>query len=299
MNSRTQIPFFTLYGEQTKKYTLESLHIESISSRSSSNNWVIRPHRHGHLYQIIVMIQGTAEVYLDELNYQCAGSVAICIPPGTVHAFHFNPSTEGFVLTFGVDVLQGQDYSQAAEYFSELLTNPQIICFAEAESELLQVKGYLKAIQKELNLEVFGQFLVQSSLVKLVMMSFKRRLLDLGQKQQNPDQNLNHLRAFQHLLEQHYAENWKVEDYARTLNLPPARLNRLCRSLLNSSTKQLLQQRLLLEARRKLIYTRINIEQIAFDLGFNDPAYFSRLFRLHQGCSPREYRSQHEHTHCY
>ncbi|SFX00253.1 helix-turn-helix domain-containing protein [Marinospirillum alkaliphilum] len=299
MNSLAQIPFFTLYGEQPEKSVLESLHIESISTRSSSNNWVIRPHRHGQLYQVVVMSSGSAEVLLDEQRQQCNSPVAICIPPGAVHAFHFAPGTEGSVLTFGLDLLEDQDYSHTAGHFSELLSAPQMIRFTPENLQLQRLQGYLSDIQQELNSERPGQFLVQKWLVRLVMMSLKRQWLDLGLEQQNPDQSLSLIRSFRHLVEQHYAEQWKVEDYARELNLPPARLNRLCRNLLNCNAKQLLQERLLLEARRKLIYTRIHIEQIAFELGFSDPAYFSRLFRQHQGCSPREYRAQHEHTHCH
>lgn len=299
MNSFSQIPFFTLYGEQPEKSVLESLHIESISSRSSFNNWVIRPHRHGQLYQVVMMVQGSAEVLLDEQNNQCNSPVAICIPPGAVHAFHFAPGTEGLVLTFGLDLLEDQDYNNTSGYFTELLSSPQVICFATNSHPLLRLQDYLQDIQQELNSEQPGQFLVQKWLVRLVMMSLKRQWLDLGLEQQNQDQSLTLIRTFRHLVEHHYAEQWKVEDYARELNLPPARLNRLCRNLLNCNAKQLLQERLLLEARRQLIYTRIHIEQIAFELGFGDPAYFSRLFRQHQGCSPREYSAQHEHTHCH
>lgn len=298
MIHQTSIPFFTLYGEQPEKSVLESLHIESISSRSSFNNWVIQPHRHGQLYQVVFMARGSAEVLLDEQNQQWKSPVAICIPPGTVHAFRFAPGTEGSVLTFALDLIEDQDYSHTAGHFNELLTSFQVIGFRSNGAQLLRLQGYLQDIQKEFYSEETGQFLVQKWLVRLVMMSLKRQWLELGFEQQNPDLNLTLIRSFRHLVEQHYAKQWKVEDYARELNLPPGRLNRLCRNLLNCNAKQLLQERLLLEARRKLIYTRIHIEQIAFELGFNDPAYFSRLFRQHQGYSPREYRAQHEPTHC-
>lgn len=299
MNSLAQIPFFTLYGEQPEKSALESLHIESISSRSSFNNWVIKPHRHGLLYQVVIINSGSADIFLDEKNQQCHSPLAVCIPPGAVHAFNFAPGTDGSVLTFGLDLLEDQDYTHTSGQFSELLSTPQLIHFSQKTPQLYRLQSYLRDIQHELNSEQPGQFLVQKWLVRLVMMSLKRQWLDLGLERQNSDQSLTLIRAFRHLVELHYAEQWKVEDYARELNLLPARLNRLCRNFLDCNAKQLLLERLLLEARRKLIYTRINIEQIAFELGFNDPAYFSRLFRQHLGCSPREYRAQHEHTHCY
>lgn len=299
MNSPAQIPFFSLYGEQTGTDALQSLHIESIASRSCSNNWVIRPHRHGQLHQVVVVIQGRAEVLLDEQNHQCTAPVAISIPPGAVHAFHFAPDTRGWVLTFSLKLLEDQDYGQTASHFAELLTTPGIIRFAAGAPQLQRLQGYLQDIRQELDTKHPGQLLVQQWLVRLVMMALERQQVELGLERQHAGQSLALIRTFRELVEQHYREHWRIEDYARLLSLPPARLNRLCRQWLNSNAKQLLLDRLLLEARRKLIYTRIHIEQIAYDLGFNDPAYFSRLFRLHQGCSPREYRAQYEHSHCY
>lgn len=299
MNSQAQIPFFSLYGEQADTDALQSLHIESIASRSCSNNWVIRPHRHGQLHQIVVIVEGQAEVLLDEQQHQCAAPVAVSIPPGAVHAFHFAPDTRGWVLTFSPKLLEDQDYGQTVGHFAELLTGPCIIRFAAEAPQLQRLLGYLQDIRQERDTRHSGQLLVQQWLVRLVMMALERQQVELGLERQHSSQGLTLIRAFRDLVEQHYREHWRIEDYARLLNLPPARLNRLCRQWLDSNAKQLLLDRLLLEARRKLIYTRTNIEQIAYDLGFTDPAYFSRLFRLHQGCSPREYRSQYEHTHCY
>jgi AraC family transcriptional activator of pobA len=53
------------------------------------------------------------------------------------------------------------------------------------------------------------------------------------------------------------------------------------------------QQRLVLEARRRLIYAASSVSSIAADLGFKDPAYFSRFFRRHLGIGPLDFRRRH------
>jgi AraC family transcriptional activator of pobA len=50
------------------------------------------------------------------------------------------------------------------------------------------------------------------------------------------------------------------------------------------------QNRLMLEARRKLTYVPASVSQIAYELGFNDPAYFCRVFKRHNGVTPSEFR---------
>ena len=69
-----------------------------------------------------------------------------------------------------------------------------------------------------------------------------------------------------------------------------ATLNTLCRALAGQSALQIVHQRIVLEAKRDLIYTSLTINQLADSLGFADPAYFSRFFRRMTGLSPRDFR---------
>jgi AraC family transcriptional activator of pobA len=88
----------------------------------------------------------------------------------------------------------------------------------------------------------------------------------------------------------HYLQHWSVERYARRLSLSSTSLNRLCQSLASATAFDVIQQRLALEARRRLVYVPDSIAAIAVQLGFKDPAYFSRFFRKHSGVSPSEFR---------
>jgi AraC family transcriptional activator of pobA len=74
--------------------------------------------------------------------------------------------------------------------------------------------------------------------------------------------------------------------------MPTARLNRLCKQLLDKTAKAVPHERLLLEAKRRLIYTRSNLDEIAYDLGFQDPAYFSRFFKRATGLTAGRFRSE-------
>ncbi|MFC6673318.1 helix-turn-helix domain-containing protein [Marinobacterium aestuariivivens] len=100
------------------------------------------------------------------------------------------------------------------------------------------------------------------------------------------------LAAFRRLIESRFREHWTVEQYADELGMSPARLNRLCKQLLGKTAKTLPQERLLLEVKRRLIYTRSNLDEIAWDLGFRDPAYFSRFFKRATGSTPGNFRSE-------
>ena len=68
-------------------------------------------------------------------------------------------------------------------------------------------------------------------------------------------------------------------------------LSRLCREVLGQSSLQVMNDRLIQEAQRELVYTSLPIKQLASELGFDDDAYFSRFFRKHTGVSPKAYRA--------
>lgn len=106
-------------------------------------------------------------------------------------------------------------------------------------------------------------------------------------------QDLERLRQLRMLIDAHFVEHWSVERYARELALSETSLNRLCRRVTGSTGFGLLQQRLALEGRRRLMHGPNSVIGIAGDLGFKDSAYFCRFFRRHNGLSPSEFRHLH------
>lgn len=94
------------------------------------------------------------------------------------------------------------------------------------------------------------------------------------------------------LLESHYREHWPVSRYAEQLGLSSERLNRMVAAETGRNAQQLLHARLAREACRRLVHIAAPVSRIAFDLGFEDPAYFCRFFKRHTGQSPRAYRLQ-------
>ncbi|MGY3560472.1 AraC-like DNA-binding protein [Bradyrhizobium sp. USDA 4463] len=106
----------------------------------------------------------------------------------------------------------------------------------------------------------------------------------------NSESNL--FRRFEALLEQHHLERWTVADYADALAITPTHLNRITRAATGDTASHLILNRLVREARRNLVYTNLPVSTIAYALGFEDPAYFSRVYAAATGLSPRAFRAQ-------
>jgi len=95
---------------------------------------------------------------------------------------------------------------------------------------------------------------------------------------------------FRQLIELHYRDNLGLDDYARMLGVARAHLHESCARAFGRPPQRLVHERLIAEARVRLRDTGQTAEQIAYGLGFRDPAYFSRFFLRRVGMSPGAYR---------
>lgn len=103
-------------------------------------------------------------------------------------------------------------------------------------------------------------------------------------------QELNVFRDFSRYLEIHYRQKHHVSDYAEMLHLAPKTLTHKFKNLNLDSPNQYIINRILLEAKRLLFYTEKTVKEIAYDLGYEDPAYFNRLFTQKTGTTPANFK---------
>ena len=97
------------------------------------------------------------------------------------------------------------------------------------------------------------------------------------------------IRSFQALVEKHFKEKHKVADYADMMFRSPKTLSNTFKKLGNSSPLQIIQERIILEAKRQIYYTDKTVKDISYELGFSEPAQFSRLFKNITGSNPSEF----------
>ena len=285
-----EVPKFGLYGEHPSKRQPEFVHIEKISDRSSQNDWTIKPHRHGRLFQVLFLFDGGVTLTLDGENRQLRGNWAICIPPGTVHGFSFPISTNGEVLTIETEMLVAEN-NPSEDYLQGLMNRPQVIQFNESTALFSQIRQYLNLVRLEISNTESHYTLALNWLVKMIMLNLKRQQDNAGPIHTTAQHSKRiMLSQFRQLLEDNFRRHWSVNQYAKALHTSPSSLNRLCANYLGVTAKQTIQDRILVEIKRRLIYTREPIDSVAYTLGFKDPSYFSRLFKKLEGETPSAYR---------
>ena len=290
-----QVPSFALYGEAAGP-AADLLHIEEIASRSRLYRWEIAAHVHEGLFQVVWLRAGSVEVTMDDLVDGSAAPAAIVVPPGAVHAFRFAPDSQGWVLTLSLrslmDAATNTDGVQVAESFSALFEAPAVLRFDHAVAHGERIAALLR----ELAAEFAEPAAAAAPVVGWLARSVVWRLAQVRVLQQRTRSGLPRQEAlftrFVELVERHHLEHWPVTRYAQQLGLSAERLNRIVRASAQRSALEHIHERLLREACRRLIYIAAPVSTLAFELGFEDPAYFCRFFKRHLGVSPSRYRAR-------
>lgn len=286
---KSTIPAFALYGEVSGAGT-DKLHVEAIQTRSRLYRWEIEAHTHQGLHQILWIASGPAEIGLDETRERRHGPVAVVIPPGVVHAFRFSRETDGYVFTFNPRAVVEGDVPATGEALRHLFATARIVAFEPAAAATRRIASLFDELAEE-----FSAGDATGSPVPLWLgRSIVWRLAQQSARQSHGAQRGGRSAAlftrFIVLVEAHHREHWPISRYAAELGMTPERLNRLTRAETGQTALDLVHARLAREACRRLTYIAAPISKLAYELGFDDPAYFCRFFKRHTGTSPRDYR---------
>ena len=290
---RQNVPSFSLYGEQGAAARVAApVHVEDIQSRSRKYLWQIGAHRHAELCQCILVTAGPASVVIEELRTKLDGPALVVIPAGAIHSFRFRADTQGYVLTVNFQHLTELASAAHQAPIEELFSVPRALDLSFNPALADRASQMLECLCKEQR-RPDAASPVGGWLACCVLYTVAEAVKHSSTTESYSGTDLARLRRFRQLIENRYAQHWPIQRVARELGVSETSLNRLCRRLTGGTGFDLLQQRLALEARRRLIYAADSVSGIASALGFKDSAYFSRFFRRHSGVSPHEFRRRH------
>jgi len=240
----------------------------------------------------VVFVQsGQVRILIDGHEETRQGPVMISVPPGVVHGFEFErEATVGWVITVSQLLMMDDQLSRQFAFSQTLLEKPNITTLPQ-DQQLQFINQTVAQLEHEYHSDAVGK---QSMFVWLLFSLLTRlgRLIQQTPDSAPQDLHSERFRRLNQLIEQHYRTHHPVEFYAEQLLTTPASLSRTCKQVAGKNITDLIYDRMILEAQRLLIYSSVPVSLIGYELGFNDPAYFSRFFRRRVGLSPSEFREQ-------
>jgi AraC-like DNA-binding protein len=157
-------------------------------------------------------------------------------------------------------------------------------------NETVDFSGHLEAIEMELRLKDQFQSDILRNLLHNLLLVCERFAATQRRAKDDKSVDAKLVTRFKELLDEGFAKSKKVSDYAERLKITEKRLTLATTKIASKSPKQMIDERILLEAKRLLSYTTQSVKEIAFALGFDEPTNFNKYFRKHVGSSPVEFR---------
>jgi AraC family transcriptional activator of pobA len=285
--ARRSIPQYFLYGEASQDVDERFLHVESIAERSRRHDWTIRPHAHRDLHHLLLVTRGGGIFHAEGTAHPFGTSSLISVPLACVHGFDFKTGTDGWIVTASGALLAriAREHAELASVFEGASAIPL------ASTSVAATVALFEALVAEFRGNLPVRRAAAETWLTAIAVATLRRKLELAPKAtQTPSSDSLLTARYRALVEANYRSQLSIADYARRLYISPERLRVACVRTTASSPLALLNARRLLEAKRSLLYTNMNVALIAEACGFADPAYFSRFFARNTGKSPRDYR---------
>jgi AraC family transcriptional activator of pobA len=287
-----RIPAFLLYGDPAAPPIPRFVHAERIVTRSRIHDWRIGTHRHPDLSQALILTSGSGLIEIEGMRTRFTAPWIIWLPAAMVHGFHFDTGTDGYVVTVSNDFLTAIISDENARDLAGIAETLVSEALDTSEPSALDVAGSFDAIFHAASLLELGSRTVVEAHLKIILVGLARLQARRHAEAPHGASRSATFRRFRQLVEQHFRGHWSVARYAAAIAITEDRLYDLCLQVAGKPPQSLLHYRLLLEAKRDLLYTTLAVSEICYGLGFKDPAYFCRFFTKRAGLPPTAFRRQ-------
>lgn len=245
-------------------------------------------HAHRHNYYEILFFEEEGGVHeIDFCPFGLNANAAHPVSPGQIHVLKREPHVTGSVISFTSELFLTvglpADFIPSFPFFEPFNTTPIIDL---TKDDLPQIHLLIGQLRTEFQAHQCNKpemlALLTSQLLFLLKRSFRHK------EELSGSNDL--LTRYKNLIKQHFLEHRTVQEYADRLAISPGHLNDSVRNACGKSAKDMIQEQLVLEAKRMLYHSNYSIKEIAVHLGFDDPSYFNRFFRLQTGQTPTAFR---------
>lgn len=244
-------------------------------------------HRHD-FYFILILKKGKGNHVIDFTSYPIEDNCIFIMRPGQVHQLDLNASSTGYLMELNMEFYRVQDRGTGQALRKATTKN---FCRLPDES-FNKLHAVVEGIYQEYNKAEAGYNEIIRAQLDIFFIQFARNRESLSSLKTNGSTyEQERLEQFLELIENHYVSTKKVSDYADMLNLSSYQLSAITKGLLGKTPSELIDEHIILEAKRYLLGTADQVNQIAASLGYDDPSYFIRFFKKHSGSSPEAFRT--------
>ncbi|WP_229203257.1 AraC family transcriptional regulator [Dyadobacter jejuensis] len=240
-----------------------------------------RPHGHKDYLEMIFLTEGAGLHHIDLHTFTVTPNHLYFVLPGQIHSWELTEIPKGYVIMFQKDfLLETNLYEWLFQKFPQPLQN----CYNLSPMLADFVSIFNQMEQEHLHEQAHYHEIIQALVILLFS---KLRRLDSSSWGSITS---NTIQQFFMLLSERYHEQKDVQTYADLLNITSRTLNNACKKYLNKTASEVISEKILQEAKKRLLYSDANLADIAFELNFTDPSHFNKFFKRQTGVLPGVYR---------
>jgi AraC family transcriptional regulator, transcriptional activator of pobA len=248
------------------------------------------PHKH-NFYEIIWTDAGKSRHWIDYNEYVLEPNSLFFISPNQLHAFEEWEHLKGGSIFFTEDFFllnqSNKDKLFELTFLDNFYSNPALQL---NNANFSSIRLTIELISREKSRADYSQNILQSLLH--VLLEQIQRCVISGNRAGNSTKYTVLYKQFKGLIEQHFADNLTVSDYAERLFVTAHHLNVVSKNVTGKTAGEVIRARTLLEAKRYLTYSDYSVTEIATALNYFDSSYFSKIFRAEIGQSPLKFKKQ-------
>ncbi len=282
--------FEGLYGRDRIEFAKGLIYVYPFGLIGKENNNRVKSHAHNNQFQIFIVIEGETNLLYNNDKIHIKGPSFITVPKNTVHGFEHLTEFTGWIISLSDNVLEHMIKREAevigaiemfqitkiieGEY-SEEIFNTMLNCINEYQSAKL------------------GRLLMLEYLVGQLIVQLRRLPQSLQHTISSADStSIIYYRRFTQLIRESTTYKKTIEEYASELKIASGHLSRICSTIAFKSPREIIMDYYITQAQLLISDFEKSIAEVCYTLGFEDPSYFSRIFKRKTGLTPIEFRKK-------
>lgn len=250
-----------------------------------------QPHRHD-FFQILWLDEGRGTLRCDLSVHEFSGPTLAFFSPGRLHSWNHEIEPRGVMFGFPPSFFNTDTDTPGLFGRLPYLNENGCPLLALAGADANDMARHFAQLLTEAARELPGRDDIVHAYITIILCKTRQHLLTRETVARAEPSVSSLPQRFRLALDKNFPRLQKVSDYAKLLQVSRSHLNEELRVHTGRPASDHIHERLLLEARRLLVYSPMTVAQIAYELQFQDPSYFGRFFRLRMNKSPGCFRAQ-------
>ncbi len=267
-----------------------NFYIRKFSDHVKENLFIEKPHAHD-FYLMLLVTKGEGKHYIDFKEYEVHPGAMFILAPGLVHRWNMSKDIDGYILFFTKKYFMLDFKHDNLSRFPFFKKHSSVPYIGLSKKSAKEVYTFYELMNKEYHERDLDYHEMIRMYLNTILINLSRKLLGKKTLAYAYNYEIVQLNTFEELIETYFIEHKPIGFYSEAMNLSTKQLSYICKKLVAKVPSELLMDRIILEAKRLIIYTDLSINQISNKLNYSDSSYFVRLFKKMCNQTPEQFRS--------